>query len=134
MRTSRERPKSASYLRLKSSKRTSKCQVFSFTETRKNPKVGPNWRAKRGNLSDFLTSILSQNINVSDWPSFCKDFQSRRLFGKTIRLVSMRGGENMIHGFESRSGIMFLGFTFSALCQFFFRERSSNLGVLTFKL
>ena len=30
-RTSRERPKSAPYLRLKNSKRTSKCQVFSST-------------------------------------------------------------------------------------------------------
>ena len=30
-RTSRERPKSAPYLKLKNSKRTSKCQVFSST-------------------------------------------------------------------------------------------------------
>ena len=29
--TSRDRPKSAPYLRLKNSKKTSKCQVFSFT-------------------------------------------------------------------------------------------------------
>ena len=31
LKTSRERPKSAPYLRLKNSKRTSKCQVFSST-------------------------------------------------------------------------------------------------------
>ena len=44
IKTSRERHKLAPYLRLKNSKRTSKCQVF-FYSIRKNPKVGPNWRA-----------------------------------------------------------------------------------------
>ena len=39
--TSRERHKSAPYLRLKNSKRTSKCQIFTFTVP-ENPKVGPN--------------------------------------------------------------------------------------------
>ena len=34
--TSRERPKSAPYLRLKNSKRTSKCQVLSSTVPKKN--------------------------------------------------------------------------------------------------
>ena len=42
--TSRERHKSAPYLMLKNSKRTSKCQVFSFTVPKKTA-IGPNWRA-----------------------------------------------------------------------------------------
>ena len=36
--TSRDRPKSAPYPRLKNSKKTSKCQVFSFTVL-ENPKL-----------------------------------------------------------------------------------------------
>ena len=46
--TSRDRPKSAPYPRLKNSKKTSKCQVFSFTvlENRKNQKKWTEWRAE----------------------------------------------------------------------------------------
>ena len=33
-----------------------------FYSTRKTPKVGPNLRAERGTLWDFLTSILLQHI------------------------------------------------------------------------
>ena len=47
--TSRDRPKSAQYPRLKNSKKTSKCQVFSFTvlENRKFfEKKWTEWRAK----------------------------------------------------------------------------------------
>ena len=60
--TTRDRHKQAPYLRLKNSKRTSKCQIF-FCSAWKcqvffySTKVEPNWRAKRGTLSDFLTSI-----------------------------------------------------------------------------
>ena len=82
--TSRDRPKSAPYPRLKNSKKTSKCQVFSITvlENRKffekkifekitqNEKKWTEWRAKvsqcrkteRGTLWGFSTSILSQNM------------------------------------------------------------------------
>ena len=51
MRTSRERHKSAAYLRLKNSKRTKKCQVF-FTV----PEKPKSWTelARQGTLSDFF--------------------------------------------------------------------------------
>ena len=61
--TSRDRPKSAQYPRLKNSKRTSKCQ-FTVLENRKTKKMdrmarrGP-WRAKRGTLPK-LSTFLSQ--------------------------------------------------------------------------
>ena len=35
---------------------------YSLLQYPKNPKVGPNWRAKKGNIWNFLTSILLQNI------------------------------------------------------------------------
>ena len=88
--TSRDRPKSAPYPRLKNSKKTSKCQVFSFTvlenrifyekKIRKNTysKNGPSgapgpasaspWRAERGDTSEIVNicvaveGVLSQNI------------------------------------------------------------------------
>ena len=54
--TSRERPKSAPYLRLKNSKRTSMCQVFSSTV--------PAWR-KNWKKSHFFEKFFS-NFFVSD--------------------------------------------------------------------
>ena len=78
--TSRERPKSAPYLRLKNNKRTSKCQVFSstvpvwgkiekkirfFFEFFKNFLVSRKSHSaelcKMGPFGSFLTSILLQN-------------------------------------------------------------------------
>ena len=82
MATSRDRPKSAPYSRLKNSKKTSKCQVFSFTvfenqtfyekkiskklHTQKNgpsgapgPASASPWRAERGTLPK-LSTFLSQ--------------------------------------------------------------------------
>ena len=82
-RTSRDRPKSAPYPRLKNSKKTSKCQVFPFTvlknrkfyekknskklHTQKNgpsgapgPASASPWRAEMGtlpNLSTFLSQL-----------------------------------------------------------------------------
>ena len=74
---SRDRPKSAPYPRLKNSKKTSKCQVFSFTvlKNRKffkkntylkngqsgalGPASASPWRAKRGTLPK-LSTFLSQ--------------------------------------------------------------------------
>ena len=75
--TSRDQPKSAPYPRLKNSKKTSKCQVFSFTvlenrifyEKITYSKNGPSgapgparaspWRAERGTLPK-LSTFLSQ--------------------------------------------------------------------------
>ena len=70
--TSRERPKSAPYLRLKNSKRTSKCQVLSSTVPKKISKSFLNFfevsgkshcteKCKRGPFGCFSTSILLQN-------------------------------------------------------------------------
>ena len=57
--TSRDRPKSAPYPRLKNSKRTSKCQ-FTVLENRKAKKMD------RVALWDFSTSILSQNSKKNE--------------------------------------------------------------------
>ena len=65
--TSRERHKSAPYLRLRNSKRTRKCQrIQSIQLTKsikltKNPNDGTDWRAKIGILPHFLTSIVAKN-------------------------------------------------------------------------
>ena len=82
-RTSRERPKSAPYLRLKNNKRTSKCQVFSSTVPvwgkieKKFPiflkiflvsrKSHSAKTCKMGPFGSFLTSILLQNEGWSLW-------------------------------------------------------------------
>ena len=62
---SRERPKSAPYLRLKSSKMTSKCTSILFYSTRKTrtflKKSQNAKKTEMGTLRDFSTSILSQN-------------------------------------------------------------------------
>ena len=55
--TSRDRPKSSPYPRLKNSKRTSKCQ-FTVLENRKTKKR-TEWLAKRGTLPK-LSTFLSQ--------------------------------------------------------------------------
>ena len=55
--TSRERPKSAPYLRLKNSKRTSK---YSLLRYRKNPKVEPNWHTRGDTLKFFIHSVANQ--------------------------------------------------------------------------
>ena len=54
---SRERPKSAPYLRLKNSKRTSK---YSLLRYRKNPKVEPNWHTRGDTLKFFIHSVANQ--------------------------------------------------------------------------
>ena len=58
--TSRDRPKSAPYPRLKNSKRTSKCEftVLENRKTKKGPSGAPG-RAKRGTLPK-LSTFLSQ--------------------------------------------------------------------------
>ena len=79
--SSRERPKSAPYLRLKKRKRTWKCQVFSSTVP-ENPKVGPYWSA----LSGFSTTIQSQNIKLLTRKALEKNKKSyffQRCFGKS---------------------------------------------------
>ena len=60
---SRERHISAPHIKLKNFKMTSKCQVFS-SKVPEQPSGGLNWRAKRGTLWDFSTSILLQNIKI----------------------------------------------------------------------
>ena len=75
LKTSRERHKSTRYLRLKNSKRTSKCQIFSFTV----PKKPTSWTelarrgpastgplgAKRGIISDFSTLEFLKKMEKS---------------------------------------------------------------------
>ena len=56
---SREQPKSAPYLRLKSSKRTSKCRSMVNWGPKKSHNVE---KLKEGTFWDFSTSILSENI------------------------------------------------------------------------
>ena len=63
-RTNRERQRSASRLRLKNSKRTSKRHAVSSTVPEKS-KRGPNWRTK-GDPLGFLKSILLQNIKKNE--------------------------------------------------------------------
>ena len=87
----KNKPKSAPYPRLKNSKKTSKCQVFSFTvlENRKFfEKNGPSGalkshnaeKLKGGTLWDFPASILSQNS---------KKIEGGTLWGKNFRKKSL---------------------------------------------
>ena len=67
-RTSRDRPKSAPYPRLKKSKRIAKCQ-FTVLENRKPKNNGPSgapghasaspWRAKRGDISEIVNIFVA---------------------------------------------------------------------------
>ena len=92
VKTSRDRPKSAPYPTLKNSKKTSKCQVFSFTvlENRKfyektflekttYSKKWTEWRAERGTLPK-LSTFLSQ------LKGFCrktsKNWRGKNLFSE----------------------------------------------------
>ena len=52
---------------------------YSLVQYPKNPQVGPNWRAKRGTLSDFSTSILSQNIKTLKGGLFGEVFSEKSL-------------------------------------------------------
>ena len=72
--TSRVRHKSAPYLRLKNCKRSSKCQVFSFTVPEKLKSCTK--LARRGTFSAFLKFILLQIIKkIEDGPFGEKNFQ-----------------------------------------------------------
>ena len=65
-RTIRERHKPAPYLKLKNSKRTSKCHVFSFiVPAQKTQKLDRIGALKGGTFSDFST-FLSQNIKKDE--------------------------------------------------------------------
>ena len=57
---------------------TSKWQVFSFTVP-KETKIGPNWRAKKGILSDFFTSIVAKHQKIGGGP-----FAAKILFVKKL--------------------------------------------------
>ena len=69
--TSRERPKSAPYLRLKNIKRTSKCQVFSSTVPALGKKIEKNFRKFSKFLSNFFWSsvsrIVPKNVKGALW-------------------------------------------------------------------
>ena len=63
-----DRPKSAPclrLLRLKNSKKTSKCQNILFYITWKTQKVGPNWRARGDAVKFFIHSVAKRRKN---WP------------------------------------------------------------------
>ena len=60
LKTSRERPKWAPYLRLKNSKMTSE---YSLLRYRKNPKVEPNWRTRGDTLKFFIHSVANHQKN-----------------------------------------------------------------------
>ena len=61
--TSRERPKSAPYLRLKNSKRTSK---YSLLRYRKNPKVELNWHTRGDTLKFFIHSVANHQKKLKE--------------------------------------------------------------------
>ena len=67
--TSRERHKSAPYLRLKNSKRTWKCKK---TQSQNNKKSIELTRAERGILMHFLTSIVAKHQKLEGWKKFRK--------------------------------------------------------------
>ena len=88
VKTSRERPKSAPYRRLKNSKRTSK---YSLLRYRKNPKSEPNWHTR----GDTFPSILSQIIKkIEGGPLLVKFFflksltMPKKLKGGTLWVFS----------------------------------------------
>ena len=67
MTTRRERPKSAPYLDLKNSQRTSKCQVLFFSTV---PALGKNEKKIRKFFSNFFLSPVSRIVpkNVKESP------------------------------------------------------------------
>ena len=77
--TSRDRPKSAPYLRLKNSKKTSKCQSIGELGTllwkkKMNRSLTMPKKLKEGTLWDFSTSILSENIRKLKGAPFGEKF------------------------------------------------------------
>ena len=56
------------YLRLKTSKRTSKCQVFSFTVPEKPKRLDRIGALKGGTLSHFSTSIVAKHLTIEGGP------------------------------------------------------------------
>ena len=102
--TSRDRPKSARYPRLKNSKRTSKCQ-FTVLENRKSKKYEPSgapgpasaspWRAKRGTLpklSTFLSQLkggpFGEKTNFRRKVSQCRKTERGTLWGFSTSIRS----------------------------------------------
>ena len=69
--TSRERPKSAPYLRLKNSKKTSKCQVLSSTVPKKISKIFLNFFEVSGK-SHCTEKCKRGPLAVFQHPFFCK--------------------------------------------------------------
>ena len=82
--TSRERPKSAPYLRLKNSKRTSK---YSLLRYRKNPKVEPNWHTRGDTLKFFIHSVANHQKKLKEGHFW------RKIFFKSLTMPKkLKGG------------------------------------------
>ena len=81
--TSRERPKSAPYLRLKNSKRTSMCQ--SILQYRKKPKVGPNGRTRGDALRFFIHSVTNHQKKLKRRPFDNKFFLKSLTMPKKLK-------------------------------------------------
>ena len=65
--TSRERYKSAPYLRLKIAKGLQSVK-YSFLQYPKNPEVGPNWRAKKGDSIVFFNTSVANIKRIEGDP------------------------------------------------------------------
>ena len=91
VKTSRERPKSAPYLRLKNSKRTSK---YSLLRYRKNPKVEPNWHTRGDTLKFFIHSVANHQKN---WRG---TFGEKKFFKSHNAEKSERGFQHPLWGFQ----------------------------------
>ena len=102
--TSRDRPKSAPYPRLKNRKRTSKCH-FTVLENRKSKKYKPSgapgpasaspWRAKRGTLpklSTFLSQLkggpFGEKTNFRKKVSQCRKTERGTFWGFSTSILS----------------------------------------------
>ena len=89
VKTSRDRPKSAPYLRLKNSKKTSKCQIIgelgTFYEKKIEKKSHCRKKTERKDLWDFSTSILLQNSKkIEGGPFGGKKLNKSRTVSKKI--------------------------------------------------
>ena len=128
--TSRDRPKSAPYPRLKNSKRISKCQ-FTVLENQKSKKYEPSgapgpasaspWRAKRGTLpklSTFLSQLkggpFGEKTNFRKKVSQCRKTQRGRFQQKPFGVFNI----NSVAKHQKNEGGPF--------GEFFFRKKVSQ--------
>ena len=100
--TSRDRPKSAPYLRLKNSKRTSKCQNILFYSTQFFCVSQCRKKLKGETLWDFSTSVLSQNFKNEGGPFV--EFFSQKNFTMPKKV---KGGPLVLSGIVCYAGNIF---------------------------